>query len=84
MTQYSTHHPITRQCEGEQYKGSPINGGFYSDYDNWIIANPQIKAICSGHMHDQFIQLIGQTQYLINPFGYGVQSMGYNNLTFTI
>jgi predicted phosphodiesterase len=79
-----THHPITRQCEGEQYKGSPINGGFYSDYDNWIIANPQIKAICSGHMHDQFIQLIGQTQYLINPFGYGVQSMGYNNLIFTI
>jgi predicted phosphodiesterase len=80
-----THHPITTNyLEFSKYKGDKLNGAFNSDYNQLILANPQIKIVCSGHTHDSWFGTIGKTQYIINPFGYNSESKNYSNLTFII
>lgn len=71
-----THHPITKDCVHLRFKDSEINGGFTSNYNEFILHNPNILAICSGHTHDKWSGKIGDiTKYHINPLGYPGESI---------
>lgn len=47
------------------------NRGYFSDLDQLILDNPQIKLWTHGHMHNNFDYMIGTTRVVCNPMGYG-------------
>jgi predicted phosphodiesterase len=66
-----THHAPSKSSVHEKYAHDRLmNGNFYSDLDNFIMANPQIQLWVHGHMHDPFDYGIGGTRVVCNPRGY--------------
>jgi hypothetical protein len=47
-----------------------MNGGFYSDLDDFIAYRPQIRLWMHGHTHEDFDYTIGTTRVVCNPRGY--------------
>jgi hypothetical protein len=47
-----------------------MNGGYSSDLDAFIVANPQIKLWTHGHTHEDFDYMVGTTRIVCNPRGY--------------
>ena len=66
-----THHAPSRSSIHEKYAHDTLmNGNFYTDMDEFIMANPQIQLWIHGHMHDPFDYGIGGTRVVCNPRGY--------------
>ena len=66
-----THHAPSYQSVHPKYRTAGIaNGAYYSDFDELIFDNPQIKYWSHGHMHDSFDYMVGGCRILCNPRGY--------------
>jgi len=66
-----THHAPSKSSIHEKYAHDTLmNGNFYTDMDDFILANPQIQLWVHGHMHDPFDYGIGGTRVVCNPRGY--------------
>jgi hypothetical protein len=66
-----THHAPSYQSVHPKYRNSGIaNGAYYSDFDELIFNNPQIKYWSHGHMHDSFDYMIANCRVICNPRGY--------------
>lgn len=66
-----THMSPSRQSTHPRYKDDyHTNGGYSSQYDEFIMDNPQIKVWTHGHTHDSYDYTIGTTRILCNPRGY--------------
>ena len=66
-----THHAPSKNSVHEKYSHDKLmNGNFYTNMDEFILANPQIQLWVHGHMHDPFDYGIGGTRVVCNPRGY--------------
>ena len=65
-----THHAPSPYSIAEKYQGDLLNAAFASNLNNFIIANPQIRLWCHGHMHDPSDYILGETRMVCCPFGY--------------
>ena len=66
-----THHAPSKSSIHEKYSYDTLmNGNFYTNMDDFILANPQIQLWVHGHMHDPFDYGIGGTRVVCNPRGY--------------
>lgn len=66
-----THHAPSRLSIHEKYAHDNLmNGNFYSNLNEFILANPQIQLWIHGHMHDPFDYGLGGTRVVCNPRGY--------------
>lgn len=75
-----THHAPSRGSVHEKYAhDSLMNGNFYTNMNEFILANPQIQLWIHGHMHDPFDYGVGDTRIVCNPRGYtGYESRADN------
>lgn len=77
-----THHGCSFQSVHEKYKGYGMSNYFFvSDYDNFILDNPNIKTWIHGHVHNIFNYYIGDCQVIVNPRGYATKD-GIENKEF--
>jgi Icc-related predicted phosphoesterase len=66
-----THHAPSRLSIHEKYAHDALmNGNFYTDMNEFILANPQVQLWIHGHMHDPFDYGLGGTRVVCNPRGY--------------
>jgi len=66
-----THHAPSFNSVHEKYAHDTLmNGNFYSNMDDFILANPQVQLWIHGHMHDPFDYGLGGTRVICNPRGY--------------
>lgn len=66
-----THHAPHVQSVKDFYRGQLLNGAYYSDQENLILDNPQIKYWFHGHMHHNFDYMVGDhCRVVCNPRGY--------------
>ncbi len=66
-----THHAPSRLSIHEKYAHDNLmNGNFYTNLNEFILANPQIQLWIHGHMHDPFDYGLGGTRVVCNPRGY--------------
>jgi len=66
-----THHAPSKGSLHEKYAHDTLmNGNFYTNMDEFILANPQIQLWIHGHMHDPFDYGVGGTRVVCNPRGY--------------
>ena len=74
-----THHQPSFRSVHERFKTQTImNGAFCSNLDDFIMDNPQIKLWCSGHVHNTWDYMIGETRLITNPFGYPSEHTGWD------
>jgi predicted phosphodiesterase len=65
------HHAPSYQSIAEQYRNSHLmNGGYYSNLDEFILDHPQVVLWTHGHTHVPFDYHIGSTRIMCNPRGY--------------
>ena len=65
------HHSPSKQSTHPRYQHETLmNGGYSSDLEAFILANPQIKLWTHGHTHEDFDYMIGTTRIVCNPRGY--------------
>jgi Icc-related predicted phosphoesterase len=68
-----THHAPSAKSIDEKFSDpmyTDANYSYYSDLDDFILARPQIKLWCHGHMHSSKDYMIGTTRVVCNPHGY--------------
>jgi Icc-related predicted phosphoesterase len=66
-----SHHCPSLKSVHDKYRGDTVmNGGFYSDLDDFIAYRPQIRLWMHGHTHEDFDYTIGTTRVVCNPRGY--------------
>lgn len=65
-----THHLPSFLGIDPQFKGDPMNYGYASDLDDFIIQNPHISHWIHGHTHYNVDYKIGETRILGNMRGY--------------
>jgi len=66
-----THHAPSKLSVHEKYAHDILmNGNFYTNMDEFILANPQVQLWIHGHMHDPFDYGLGGTRVICNPRGY--------------
>lgn len=65
-----THHCISPKCIDDAYDNESLNASYVSDKEAWIIAHPNIKCICSGHIHARKSFKVGNALYVMNALGY--------------
>lgn len=71
------HHAPSYQSIAECYrKDHLMNGGYYSDLDEFILDHPQIKVWTCGHTHHRHHYYIGDTLVVCNPRGYAGHDPG--------
>lgn len=65
------HHSPSKKSTHPRYQHETLmNGGYSSDLEELILANPQIKLWTHGHTHEDFDYMIGTTRIVCNPRGY--------------
>jgi len=65
------HHSPSKRSTHPRYKHeTQMNGGYSSDLDAFIVANPQIRLWTHGHTHEDFDYMVGTTRIVCNPRGY--------------
>ena len=68
-----THHGLSPQIIGEEYKKGLLNASYTSDLENWVDKKlPGIKLVISGHVHNRCDFTFGKrnVRYIVNPCGY--------------
>lgn len=75
-----THHAPSPQSVHDQYKHDRyMNGGYYSDLEEFILERPQIKCWVHGHTHSTFAYNVGETKVICNPKGYRDENPDFNS-----
>jgi hypothetical protein len=69
----ATHHVPAYQLMANEFKGSPLNGAFTVELDNYIAAS-HIDYWIYGHSHRNIDRMIGHTYCVSNQLGYVFQS----------
>lgn len=64
------HAPSHLSCHPRYGNDQIMNGGYYSDLNEFILDRPQIKLWTHGHTHHPFDYMIGSTRIVCNPRGY--------------
>ena len=65
------HHCPSIQSIADQYRDDYIlNGAYYSDLEDFILAHPYIELWTHGHTHHPFDYKIGDCRVVCNPRGY--------------
>jgi Icc-related predicted phosphoesterase len=72
-----THHLPSIKCIAPQYKLSPLNAFFLSEFDD-LILEKKPKLWCFAHTHEQFDFNIGPTRLICNPHGYLSEASSLN------
>lgn len=72
-----SHHAPSHQSVAPHFKNS-ANGAYVNDFDDLILANPQIKYWIHGHTHSFWDYTIGQCRVICNPVGYPGENSPYN------
>ena len=65
-----THHAPSPHSISQQYEGDLLNAAFASNLNDFILAHPNIRLWCHGHMHQPFDYILGETRVVCEPFGY--------------
>lgn len=65
-----THHAPSEQSISKIYKNDPLNPAFASNLESFILAHPNIKLWCHGHIHASCDYTIGNCRIICNPRGY--------------
>jgi hypothetical protein len=66
-----THHaPSLNSIHPDFIRYGDSNYFFASDYDEFILDNPNIKLWVHGHVHSPFDYMLGETRIVCNPRGY--------------
>lgn len=74
---FLSHHAPSYKSIHEKYRDSryaPLNTGYYSNLDQFILDHPDIKLWTHGHVHSNFDYKIGDTRVVCNPHGYGAEN----------
>lgn len=85
-----THHCPSEKCIQLQFRKdqsmNSLNPAYASNLDDFIINNPNIKAWVCGHCHSPKQFMIGDTQIIMNPFGYTHEQVPNfkNNQTYNL
>lgn len=66
----ATHHCMSPKCIDDEHEDCSVLASYVSDKESWIIAHPNVKCICSGHIHTRRAFHIGSTLYVMNALGY--------------
>lgn len=66
----ATHHSPSVLGLSHRHHGSNLNAGYYSNLENFILDNPQIKCWVFGHTHLRLDTEIGDCRLLSNARGY--------------
>lgn len=65
-----THHAPSFKSIPSVYKNDICSSAFASNLDDFILAHPNIKLWCHGHIHKAFDYHIGNCRIVCNPRGY--------------
>lgn len=66
----ATHHCLSPRCISDMYDHEDLNASYVSDKEKWILSHPNIRCICSGHIHTRKSFNVGSTLYVMNALGY--------------
>lgn len=64
------HAPSIKSIHARYLSDTAMNGGYYSNLEDFILKYPQIALWTHGHVHTPFDYKIGDTRILCNPRGY--------------
>ena len=64
-----THWPPTRQAIAPRWRGNSLNGYFVNDQED-LVREVGAKLWISGHVHDSYDCVVGETRCVGNPTGY--------------
>lgn len=65
-----THHCPSARCADDKYRGAKSNTYYMSNYENFILDNPNIVAWICGHVHTKKDFMIGNCRVIVNAIGY--------------
>ena len=63
-----THWPPTRRATASRFRGNEVNGHFVSDLED-LIEEIGVQYWISGHVHDAYEAVVGDTRVIGNPTG---------------
>lgn len=75
-----SHHAPTSKSVHPYYIGQATNHAYYSDLDDVMLDNENIKYWFHGHMHDNFDYMVGECRVICNPRGYQISMSKYSDL----
>jgi len=64
------HTPSHQSCHPRYAHDTIMNGGYHTNYEDYIIDHPQIVLWTHGHTHEKYDYMIGETRIICNPRGY--------------
>ena len=65
-----THHCLSPKCIDYEHENCSFVASYVSDKESWIMLHPNIKCICSGHIHARKNFKVGNAMYVMNSLGY--------------
>jgi predicted phosphodiesterase len=77
-----THHGMSPKCIADEYVGNYLNASYVSNMERLIKSNPNLVLVISGHIHASKDFMIGNTRYIMNPYGYRNPFYGIVNTAF--
>ena len=66
----ATHHCLSPKCIDIEHEDCSFVASYVSDKEEWVKSHPNIKCICSGHIHARKTFKVGNAVYAMNPLGY--------------
>ena len=64
------HTPSHQSCHPRYAHDTIMNGGYHTNYEDYIVEHPQIVLWTHGHTHEKYDYMIGDTRIICNPRGY--------------
>lgn len=64
------HTPSHQSCHPRYAHDTIMNGGYHTNYEDYIVEHPQIVLWTHGHTHEKYDYMIGNTRIICNPRGY--------------
>ena len=64
------HTPSHQSCHPRYAHDTIMNGGYHTNYEDYIVEHPQIVLWTHGHTHEKYDYMIGETRIICNPRGY--------------
>ena len=77
-----THHGMSPKCIADEYVNDCLNASYISNMESYIKRYPNIALIISGHIHSSKDFMLGNTRYIMNPYGYRDPMYGRPNIAF--
>jgi hypothetical protein len=77
-----THHGMSPKCIADEYVNDCLNASYISNMESYIKRYPNLVLIISGHIHSSKDFMLGNTRYIMNPYGYRDPMYGRPNIAF--